>query len=34
MYGLSVDELKKMNNSISGNSIYPGQKLRVAPEKE
>jgi len=29
-YGISVDKLKELNSSLKGNSIYPGQKLRVA----
>ena len=29
-YGISVDKLKELNRSLKGNSIYPGQKLRVA----
>jgi LysM domain len=29
-YGIAVNKLKALNRSITGDSIYPGQKLRVA----
>jgi Tfp pilus assembly protein PilN len=29
-YGISLDKLKALNPGLKGNSIYPGQKLRVA----
>ncbi len=28
-YGLTVDQLRRLNPSIKGKSIYPGQKLRI-----
>lgn len=31
-YGISVDELCRLNNITSKQAIYPGQKLLVAPE--
>ena len=30
-YGLKVDELRRMNQLKPGDSIYPGQKLLIAP---
>jgi len=31
-YGISVAELAHLNNMTSADPIYPGQRLRVAPE--
>jgi nucleoid-associated protein YgaU len=33
-YGISVNELARLNNMTSADPIYPGQRLRVAPEGE
>ena len=31
-YGLSVDELIRLNQLKSGQAIYPGQKILVSPK--
>lgn len=33
-YGLTVDELCRLNNIAASQAIYPGQKLIIAPESE
>ncbi|MBW1690183.1 MAG: LysM peptidoglycan-binding domain-containing protein [Deltaproteobacteria bacterium] len=33
-YGLTVDELCRLNNIAASQAIYPGQKLIVAPKNE
>ena len=33
-YGISVEELVHLNNMTPTDPIYPGQRLRVAPERE
>jgi nucleoid-associated protein YgaU len=31
-HGISIEELVNLNNMTSSDPIYPGQKLRIAPE--
>jgi LysM repeat protein len=30
-YGLSVDQLRKLNDLTADSKIFPGQKLKVSP---